>query len=262
MREMLQSQQALSSNMAKIDPRCKLIALLVCSVCILCMDEWIGLGICALFLGVGMVMGRIRPQTIMVLSIPLFIILLIIWLCNAFVYNPDAAQTGGFPIQVSSSGALQGLLYVVRIWFLFIATFLLVLTTAYETLLVTFTSLLSPLQAVKFPVDDAAMIATLALRFIPQVAQQAELIKRAQQARAAHFNAGSVWKKVMAWIQVFIPLFVMLFRQADRMSVAMEARCYGASAKRSSLNELTVTGLQVFGTVTLCLVFVVLAVWF
>lgn len=291
--------QAPSTLLAKVDPRCKLIALFICSMCILCIDTWIGLGGCACALILSMAMGRIHPRKLLVLSIPLLVILLIIWLCNAFIYNPvsvqaDTIQTDtqvsaqteqtlvssaalpvssitlpvlsiappfALPIQFSVAGAQQGALYVLRIWFLFIATFVVVLTTSYESILRALTALLSPLRALKFPVDDAAMIATLALRFIPLVAEQTQAIKRAQRARAAQFDVGSVWKKVTAWMHVFIPLFVMLFRQADRMAVAMEARCYGARIKRSSLNNLALHPLQVCATTTLCLVFIVIAVW-
>lgn len=286
--------QAPSTLLAKVDPRCKLIALFICSVCILCIDTWIGLGGCAGTLILSMAMGRIHPRKLLVLSIPLLVILLIIWLCNAFVYDPVSIQADtqvsaqteqtpvsfaalpvssitlpvlsiappfALPIQFSVAGAQQGALYVLRIWFLFIATFIVVLTTSYENILRALIALLSPLRALKFPVDDAAMIATLALRFIPLVAEQTQVIKRAQCARAAQFDVGSVWKKVMAWMHVFIPLFVMLFRQADRMAVAMEARCYGACIKRSSLNNLTLYPSQVCATTTLCLVFIVLAVW-
>ena len=286
--------QAPSTLLAKVDPRCKLIALFICSVCILCIDTWIGLGGCACALILSMAMGRIHPRKLLVLSIPLLVILLIIWFCNAFVYDPVSVQADtqvsaqteqtpvsfaalpvssitlpvlsiappfALPIQFSVAGAQQGALYVLRIWFLFIATFIVVLTTSYESILRALIALLSPLRALKFPVDDAAMIATLALRFIPLVAEQTQVIKRAQCARAAQFDVGSVWKKVMAWMHVFIPLFVMLFRQADRMAVAMEARCYGARIKRSSLNNLTLYPSQVCATTTLCLVFIVLAVW-
>lgn len=286
--------QAPSTLLAKVDPRCKLIALFICSVCILCIDTWIGLGGCACALILSMAMGRIHPCKLLVLSIPLLVILLIIWLCNAFVYDPVSVQANtqvsaqteqilvssaalpvssitlpvlsiappfALPIQFSVAGAQQGALYVLRIWFLFIATFIVVLTSSYESILRALIALLSPLRALKFPVDDAAMIATLALRFIPLVAEQTQVIKRAQCARAAQFDVGSVWKKVMAWMHVFIPLFVMLFRQADRMAVAMEARCYGARIKRSSLNNLALHPLQVCATTTLCLVFIVLAVW-
>ncbi len=36
---------------------------------------------------------------------------------------------------------------------------------------------------------------------------------------------------------VFVPFFVALFRRADRLSVAMDARCYGLGVKRSVLRQ-------------------------
>ena len=57
----------------------------------------------------------------------------------------------------------------------------------------------------------------------------------AQWARGASFAEGSLWERLRAWQTVLIPLFVGLFRRADSLAVAMDARCYGApDAERTS----------------------------
>ena len=50
----------------------------------------------------------------------------------------------------------------------------------------------------------------------------------AQWARGAAFAEGGLWERLRAWQTVLIPLFVGLFRRADSLAVAMDARCYGA----------------------------------
>ena len=50
-------------------------------------------------------------------------------------------------------------------------------------------------------------------------------------------TTGSRWQ---LWFAVFVALFVALFRRADRLAAAMDARCYGAPTKdgrRSALEE-------------------------
>ena len=50
-------------------------------------------------------------------------------------------------------------------------------------------------------------------------------------------TTGSRWE---LWLTVFVALFVALFRRADRLAAAMDARCYGAPTKdgrRSALEE-------------------------
>ena len=59
-------------------------------------------------------------------------------------------------------------------------------------------------------------------------------------SRCARFSGSGVVVTLRAWGRVFVALFVALFRRADCLAVAMDARCYGAPTKdgrRSSLEE-------------------------
>ena len=60
------------------------------------------------------------------------------------------------------------------------------------------------------------MMFSIALRFIPTTAEEAEKIVVAQTARGARFDEGGVVRRARAWVPVLIPLFVNLFRRADR----------------------------------------------
>ena len=70
------------------------------------------------------------------------------------------------------------------------------------------------------------MMFSIALRFIPTTAEEAEKIVVAQAARGARFDEGGVIRRVRAWVPVLVPLFVNLFRRADNLALAMESRCY------------------------------------
>mgnify|MGYP004705433013 CR=1 FL=1 len=49
-------------------------------------------------------------------------------------------------------------------------------------------SLMRPLRLVRVPVDDVAMMLSIALRFVPTTAEEAEKVVVAQTARGAVFD--------------------------------------------------------------------------
>ena len=51
---------------------------------------------------------------------------------------------------------------------------------------------------------------------------------RAQRARGADFGSGGPIRRAKALVPVLTPLFVLSFRRADELALAMEARCYRA----------------------------------
>jgi len=129
-------------------------------------------------------------------------------------------------IGIKPLGIIKGLYFVLRISLLVLATSLLTYTTTIISLTDAISKLLSPLRAIRVPVEDIAMVFTIALRFIPLTASEAEKLMVAQSARGAKFNQGGLITRVKAWIPVMIPLFVNLFRRADHLAQAMESRCY------------------------------------
>ncbi len=77
-----------------------------------------------------------------------------------------------------------------------------------------------------FPAHEVAMMMTIALRFIPTLFEETERIINAQVSRGADFVSGGLIKRAKAYIPVLIPLFVLVFKRADTLASAMEARCY------------------------------------
>jgi len=141
-----------------------------------------------------------------------------------FNFPESIPLIGSFGIK--PPGIIKGLYFVLRISLLVLATALLTYTTTVVSLTDAISKLLSPLRVIKVPVEDIAMIFTIALRFIPLTASEAEKLMVAQSARGAKFNQGGPITRVKAWIPVMIPLFVNLFRRADYLAQVMESRCY------------------------------------
>jgi len=98
---------------------------------------------------------------------------------------------------------------------------------------------LQPLNKIKVPVHAIAMMMSIALRFIPILIEETDKIMKAQMARGADFENGSMLKRVKNMIPLLVPLFVSAFRRADDLAMAMEARCYNGGAGRTKMKPLT-----------------------
>lgn len=238
----------------RADARMKLVLLLLFSVGVFFVDTWRGLGVYSLVVAAVVAAGRIPLARMGALSLPLAVLLAFIWLCNAFAFDVGSlAESGlggvsaGFaegwqPVALVGTfgfvpqGCMFALFYAVRIFLILWASFAVSFTTSAEALTGAFASLMRPLRVIRVPVDDAATMLSLAVRFIPLTAEELALVRNAQTARGAQLESGSVWQRLFAYRTVFIPLVVRLFRRADALSISMVARCYG-SARRASLEE-------------------------
>lgn len=238
----------------RADARMKLVLLLLFSVGVFFVDTWRGLGVYSLVVAAAVAAGRIPLARMGALSIPLAVLLAFIWVCNAFAFDVGSlAESGlggvsaGFaegwqPVALAGTfgfvpqGCMFALFYAVRIFLILWASFAVSFTTSAEALTGAFVSLMRPLRAIRVPVDDAATMLSLAVRFIPLTAEELALVRNAQTARGAKLESGSVWRRLFAYRTVFIPLVVRLFRRADTLSISMVARCYD-SARRTSLEE-------------------------
>ena len=99
-------------------------------------------------------------------------------------------------------------------------------------------SLLRPLNKVKVPVHEIAMMMSIALRFIPILLEETDKIMKAQIARGADLESGNIIQKAKSMIPILVPLFVSAFRRANDLAMAMEARCYRGGDGRTKMKPL------------------------
>ncbi|MEE0704825.1 MAG: energy-coupling factor transporter transmembrane component T [Adlercreutzia sp.] len=139
------------------------------------------------------------------------------------------------------NGAFQGWgsagLVTARIILLAFASILLMRTTSSVELTMALRQLLTPLGRLGLPAHDFASALSLALRFIPLMTEELVLVRAAQQSRGASFDAGAPLVRLRAAAALMMPVFVGLFRRADRLASAMDARCFGAVAQPTQLVE-------------------------
>jgi energy-coupling factor transport system permease protein len=141
------------------------------------------------------------------------------------------------PLIVTREGAIQSGWLLFRLGALIFAASLLTLTTSPVALADGLEKLLKPLERVKLPAHELAMVITIALRFIPLFSEEADKISKAQKARGAELDSGRLSKRVKALASILVPLLVGAFRRADELAVAMESRCYRGGQGRTRLRS-------------------------
>ena len=127
---------------------------------------------------------------------------------------------------------------VVRLTYLVLGSSLLTLTTTPNQLTDGLEKALSPLGKIHVPVHEVTMMMSIALRFIPILMEETDKIMKAQLARGADFESGSLVKKAKSMLPLLVPLFVSAFRRANDLAMAMEARCYRGGEGRTKMKPL------------------------
>lgn len=217
---------AVDSPVHRMDARAKLGVTAAYTAALFAVSGWRGLSAIAVTAVVAILASRV-PWRIAVRGIrPVIWLLLFTLLANALRWRPDEAVLFLGPLGLDAAGLARGGFFATRILLLVLGTSLLTLTTSPVALTDAISLLLGPLRAVRVPVDDIAMMMSIALRFMPTTAEEAERIVVAQTARGASFDRGGPVSRARAWVPVLIPLFVHLFRRADDLAIAMESRCY------------------------------------
>lgn len=102
-------------------------------------------------------------------------------------------------------------------------------------------AMLRPFRRLGLPAHELSLVATVALRFLPLLAEQAENILKAQASRGAPIAQRGRLQFIATARQLatlLVPLFVDAFRRAEDLILAMQARCYAGGRGRSSYVKL------------------------
>ncbi|MDZ4170057.1 MAG: energy-coupling factor transporter transmembrane component T [Coriobacteriia bacterium] len=230
------------SPVHRLEPRVKIGVTAAFTVALFAFDTWAGLLAATLVVVGAVALSGVAPRLVVRGLVPVAWLLVFTVVANAVVLEAEGALVTLGPLSIELEGLLRGLFFAGRILVLVAGTSLVTLTTSPVDLTDALARLMRPLRVVRFPADDAAMMLSLALRFIPTTAEEGERIIIAQTARGASFDKGGPITRARAWVPVLVPLFVRLFRRADDLAIAMESRCYtgvGRTRLRESRIRLT-----------------------
>ena len=221
-----------------LDPRTKLVFLVVYIVALFTAASWVSYGAMFLFLALVIAVSQIPLKSIASGMKPLVMILVFTGILNIFFTAGEHILVSFWGITITAEGLERAAMMVLRILMLITGTFLLTYTTSPIALTDGLESLLGPLKKLKMPVHELAMMMCIALRFIPTLIEETDKIMSAQKARGADFENGSLMQRVKALVPILVPLFISAFRRADELATAMECRCYHGGDGRTKMKLL------------------------
>ena len=227
-----------TSIIHRLDPRAKLIMLVVYIVTLFMAKGWIAYGLLLAFLLFVIKISTIPPKSIVRGMKPLLMILVFTGILNLFFTQEGELLVDFWIIKIYSAGISRAVMMVVRILMLITCTFLLTYTTSPIALTDGLEALMNPLKKIGVPVHELSMMMCIALRFIPTLIEETDKIMCAQKARGADFENGSLVDRAKALIPILVPLFISAFRRADELATAMECRCYQGGEGRTKMKLL------------------------
>lgn len=222
----------------KLDPRTKIIISLMFVVSLFIVNKFVGYIIVVSFLAAIIINAKIPLGFILKGLKPIFILILITGGLNVFMTKgtEDTLIVHFGFLNIYEEGLRIAVFMTLRLIFLIVGTSLLTLTTSPIGLTDGIERLLRPIG--KELAHELAMMMTIALRFIPTLIEETDKIMKAQQARGADFETGSIIKRAKSLIPILVPLFISSFRRADELAMAMESRCYKGATGRTRMKEL------------------------
>lgn len=229
------------SPVHKCDPRVKIILTGVFIVSMFLVSTFTGYFYITTFLAVTIMMSKV-PFSFMLKGIKsIFFIIFFTVFINVFMTQGETVLWQWGFLTVTLEGIITAIKMSYRLIMLIIGSSLLTLTTTPIQLTDGIEYLLNPFKKIGVPAHEIAMMMTIALRFIPTLLDETDKIMKAQQARGADFETGSLIKRAKSLIPILVPLFISAFRRADELAMAMEARCYHGGEGRTRMNKMVLS---------------------
>ena len=232
------------SYIHRLDPRTKLIMVVVYIVALFLATSWLAYGLVIAFLAVCIKISTIPLKAITRGLKPVLMIVVFTGILNLFFTQGTHEIFTIFGFTLTWEAVERAAQMILRIMLLITGTFLLTYTTSPIALTDGLESLLNPRKKIKFPVHELSMMMCIALRFIPTLIEETDKIMSAQKARGADFETGSIMDRARALVPILVPLFISAFRRADELAIAMECRCYQGGEGRTKLKQLHYTRLD------------------
>jgi energy-coupling factor transport system permease protein len=237
--------QYLAGNSAvhRLDPRTKIVGVLVAMVAIFAARDAAAYAMVGLMILLAFALARISPRFVARAIRPVLFILVFTVIINLFWTRGEVLYRL-WRLTVTREGLAMAAAMGFRLTMLVLTASLLTLTTPPIALTDGLEYLLTPGKRIGIPAHELALMLTIALRFIPTLMDEADKIMKAQMARGADFASGTLVERARSLLPLLVPLFVSAFRRADDLATAMEARCYHGGEGRTRLRALRLRAID------------------
>ncbi len=147
-------------------------------------------------------------------------------------------------LPISITGITGAIIISLKIILLILSSFIFTSTTSSLATAKGITTLLKPFgrsNRLKILANQFGLMLALALRFIPIILEESEVLLKQQTTRAQN-----LLHKAQGYLSIILPLFINCLEKADELAVAMEARGYHPSFTRSSYRSFKITPQDLF----------------
>ena len=227
-----------NSVIHRLDPRVKIVCTLAYLISLFIFKSVLGYAICTIFLIAVIRTSKVPFKFITKGLKPIILLLMMTTIFNLFFTSSGKILLSIGFIKITEDGLRASVYMVLRLVYLIIGSSIMTLTTTPNELTDGIERLLRPLNKIKVPVHEIAMMMSIALRFIPILLEETDKIMKAQIARGADLESGNIIQKAKSMIPILVPLFVSAFRRANDLAMAMEARCYRGGDGRTKMKPL------------------------
>lgn len=228
------------SFLHKMDPRAKILLLIVNIVFLFLAANFYSLLLLASFIVFVLIVSKV-PFKMYLKNLKVILpVVIFTALINAF-YSGGGKEIFSFWVLTLTTGGIYKAVFMsLRIALLIMLSAVLTYTTSPNDLTDSIESLLSPLRVfgLKNAVHTLAMMMTIALRFIPTLIEETEKIMNAQKARGADLESGNLIERIKALVPILIPLLISSVMRAYQLAEAMECRCYNGGVGRVRMKQL------------------------
>lgn len=221
----------------RLDARTKILGTLLYIIEVFLVNSFAGFGLVILALGILIGISKVPVRFIFKGLKAVVFIILLTFVLNLFMFDGTVLWHWKF-LTITYEGLYRSCFMALRLILLIIGTSMLTLTTKPMELTDGLEKLLKLFNRFGLPSHEIALMMSIALRFIPTLLEETDKIMKAQQARGADFESGSLIQRVKNMIPILIPLFVGSFRIAQDLALAMEARCYHGGVGRTRMKEI------------------------
>ncbi len=249
----------IDSFLHKLDPRTKILLFILNIIVIFVARTAFSYAVLVLFTLFVMIVSKVPVKMYLKGLKPILFIIVFTSILNMFLTDGRDLPILGFSIGITVEGVIIAVKMAVRLILLIIGSSALTYATSPMALTDGIEKLLKPLSKIGFPTHELAMMMSIAIKFVPTLIEETDKIIKAQQARGASFDTGSVFKRAKSLIPMMVPLFISAFRRADDLAVAMESRCYMGGEGRTRLSPIRFTYADALGTL-ITLVFLTCAI--
>lgn len=228
----------IDSPLARLDPRAKIIAAIIILVALAIPRTPLAfLPGLVLFLLAARASGV--PARLFLGTIPSLAGLLAITLLFQIVFVPGDGEPLALigPVAITAESLVRGLALSAALLLTLLFASLFTLTTSPVDIADALREGLAPLRRLRVPVEDLALVAMIALRFVPTLVEEAERIRKAQIARGLSPGPG-LFGGARTLLPLLVPLVEGTFRKAEHLAVALEARGYESGAPRVAYRAL------------------------